>query len=38
MYFIMLNNQILEATQVYLDKVLKKYELSSGSLSHIYLH
>lgn len=35
MHFIMLNNKIFRRTQVYLDKVLKEYELSSGSYSYL---
>jgi DNA-binding MarR family transcriptional regulator len=31
----MLNNKIFRRTQVYLDKVLKEYELSSGSYSYL---
>jgi len=36
MHFIMLNSKIFRSTQIYLDKVLKKYELSSGSISYIF--
>lgn len=35
MYLIKLNNKIFRTTQVYLDKVLKKYELSSGSYPYL---
>lgn len=35
-YFIMLNSKIFRNTQFFLDKVLKKYELSSGSISYIF--
>lgn len=35
-HFIMLNNKIFRNTQFFLDKVLKKYELSSGSISYIF--
>ena len=35
MYLIKLNNKIFRTTQVYLDKVLKEYELSSGSYSYL---
>jgi len=34
-YLFRLNNQILRTTQVYLDKVLKEYELSSGSYPYL---
>ena len=36
MHFIMLNSKIFRSTQIYLDKVLKKYELSSGSVPYIF--
>lgn len=36
MNFIMLNNKIFRNTQVYLDRILKKYELSSGSIPYIF--
>ena len=36
MHFIMLNSKIFRSTQIYLDRVLKKYELSSGSISYIF--
>ncbi|WP_246578104.1 MarR family winged helix-turn-helix transcriptional regulator [Clostridium frigoris] len=35
MYLLKLNNQILRSTQVHLDKVLKEYELSSGSYPYL---
>lgn len=35
MYLLKLNNQILRSTQVHLDKVLKQYELSSGSYPYL---
>ena len=35
MYLIKLNNKIFRTTQVYLDKVLKEYELSSGSYPYL---
>ena len=35
MYLIKLNNKIFRTTQGYLDKVLKKYELSSGSYPYL---
>lgn len=34
-YLIKLNNKIFRTTQVYLDKVLKEYELSSGSYPYL---
>ncbi len=37
MYFIKLNNKIFRATQVYLDRVLKKYALSSGSYQYLFI-
>lgn len=37
MYLIKLNNKIFRATQGYLDKVLKKYELSSGSYPYLLI-
>lgn len=37
MYLIKLNNKIFRTTQVYLDKVLRKYELSSGSYPYLLL-
>lgn len=36
MHFIMLNSKIVRSTQGYLDRVLKKYELSSGSVPYIF--
>jgi DNA-binding MarR family transcriptional regulator len=35
MYLIKLNNKIFRTTQVYLDKALKKFELSSGSYPYL---
>ncbi|WP_253198366.1 MarR family winged helix-turn-helix transcriptional regulator [Clostridium gasigenes] len=35
MHLIKLNNKIFRTTQVYLDKVLKEYELSSGSYPYL---
>jgi len=35
MYLLKLNNQILRNTQTHLDKVLKEYELSSGSYPYL---
>jgi len=37
MNLIKLNNKIFRTTQVYLDKVLKEYELSSGSYPYIFI-
>lgn len=37
MYLIKLNNKIFRTTQVYLDKVLKEYELSSGSYPYLLI-
>lgn len=37
MYFIKLNNKIFRATQVYLDRVLRKYALSSGSYQYLFI-
>lgn len=37
MYLIKLNNKIFRTTQVYLDKVFKKYELSSGSYPYLFI-
>lgn len=34
-HFIMLNNKIYRNNQIYLDKVLKKYELSSGAYPYL---
>jgi DNA-binding MarR family transcriptional regulator len=36
MHFIMLNNKIFRNIQIYLDRVLKKYELSSGSCPYLF--
>jgi DNA-binding MarR family transcriptional regulator len=36
MYLIKYNNRIFRNTQIYLDKVLKKYELSSGSYPYLF--
>ncbi|MFW2491814.1 MarR family winged helix-turn-helix transcriptional regulator [Clostridium chromiireducens] len=36
MHFLMLNSKIFRNSQGYLDKVLKKYEISSGSISYIF--
>jgi Transcriptional regulators len=37
MQLLKLNNKIFRTTQVYLDKVLKKYELSSGSYPYLLM-
>jgi DNA-binding MarR family transcriptional regulator len=37
MNFIKLNNRIFRNTQIYLDRVLKKYELSSGSYYYLFI-
>jgi len=37
MHFIMLNSKIYRNTQIYLDKVLKEYELSSGSCPYLFI-
>ncbi|MCB2294080.1 MarR family winged helix-turn-helix transcriptional regulator [Clostridium algoriphilum] len=37
MYLIKLNNRIFRTTQIYLDKVLKQYELSSGSYPYLLI-
>ena len=34
--FIMLNSKIFRNIQIFLDKILKKYELSSGSIPYIF--
>ena len=36
-YLIKLNNKIFRATQIYLDKVLKEYELSCGSYPYLLM-
>ena len=36
MNFIKLNNKIFRNTQIFLDKILKNYNLSSGSLPYIF--
>ncbi|EKQ56808.1 MULTISPECIES: MarR family winged helix-turn-helix transcriptional regulator [unclassified Clostridium] len=35
-HFLMLNSKIFRNSQIYLDRVLKKYEISSGSISYIF--
>ncbi|MBZ9686170.1 MarR family transcriptional regulator [Clostridium estertheticum] len=37
MHLIKLNNKIFRTTQVYLDRVLKEYELSSGSYPYLLI-
>jgi len=37
MHFIMLVSKIFRNTQIYLDKVLKEYELSSGSCPYLFI-
>ena len=37
MHFVMLNTKIYRNIQIYLDKMLKKYELSSGSCPYIFM-
>ena len=37
MYLLKLNNKIFRYTQIYLDKVLKEYELSSGSYPYLMI-
>lgn len=37
MYLIKLNNKVFRATQVYLDKGLKEYELSSGTYPYLLM-
>ncbi|WP_414151139.1 MarR family winged helix-turn-helix transcriptional regulator [Acetobacterium carbinolicum] len=37
MHFIMLNNKIFRNNQIQLDKVMKKYDLSSGSMSYLFI-
>ena len=37
MYLIKLNNKIFRTTQVYVDKLLKTYELSSGSYPYLLI-
>jgi DNA-binding MarR family transcriptional regulator len=36
MHFIMLNNKIYRNTHIYLDKVLKKYDLGSGAYPYLF--
>ena len=37
MHFILLNTKIFRNIQVYMDRVMKKYELSSGSFSYLFI-
>jgi len=37
MYLLKLNNKIFRYTQIYLDKVLKEYQLSSGSYPYLLI-
>ena len=37
LHFIMLNNKIYRNTQIYLDKVMRKYELSSGVCPYLFI-
>jgi len=37
MHFIMLNNKIFRNSQIHLDKVLKKFEISSGSMPYLFI-
>lgn len=37
MHFIMLNNKIFRNNQIHLDKVLKKFDLSSGSMPYLFI-
>ncbi|WP_286947084.1 MarR family winged helix-turn-helix transcriptional regulator [Acetobacterium sp. UBA5834] len=37
MHFIMLNNKIFRNNQIQLDKVMKKYGLSSGSIPYLFI-
>ena len=37
MHFIMLNNKIFRNNQIQLDKVMKKYGLSSGSMPYLFI-
>jgi len=37
MHFIILNNRIFRNNQIHLDKVLKKFELSSGSMPYLFI-
>lgn len=37
MHFIMLNSKIFRNTQIYIDKSLKKYELTSGAYPYLFV-
>lgn len=37
MHFIMLNNKIFRNNQIHLDKMLKKFDLSSGSMPYLFI-
>lgn len=37
MHFIMLNNKIFRNNQIQLDKVMKKHDLSSGSMPYLFI-
>ena len=37
MHLIMLNNKIFRNNQIHLDKVLKKFEISSGSMPYLFI-
>ncbi|KNZ40706.1 MarR family winged helix-turn-helix transcriptional regulator [Acetobacterium bakii] len=37
MHFIMLNNKIFRNNQIQLDKVLKKFDLTSGSMPYLFI-
>lgn len=37
MYFIMFNSKIFRHAQIYLDRVLKEYDLSSGSYPYLFI-
>lgn len=37
MHFIILNNKIFRNNQIHLDKMLKKFELSSGSMPYLFI-
>lgn len=37
MHFVMLNNKIFRNNQIHLDKVLRKFDLSSGSMPYLFI-
>ena len=37
MHFIILNNKIFRNNQIHLDKMLKKFDLSSGSMPYLFI-